>query len=505
MAAAASLTTSQYNLLPGRLRISITSLLQNPDFARYIETRLVKETYIYSVTANPLTGRALIYFHPTYIRLAEIQSLIFALEQRYSIEKLSIPKNVKIGSKHFPELIKSPGTYALATGIILAGLITKRFFTGKSPLSSSPQIFSFAALATLIAGYPVLRNRFETVAKKHNMNYELLLFLPTLLLLTIRESITGLSVLWFVQLTYWLGTSAQENSHKSISNLLMRKQLLAPNRPYEENENPSPTDTELENNISTHESKEKKSSSSLLTEKIIWYSLGISGVNFILTRNFMRSLAILLAGCPAAISLSKDAAMHSAIRQAAEKGIYIKQSEVLERLGDVDTVLFEHECYTGKDRLYSLGIKDIHVITSNRAANQHAMPPDDIVKKMNDLQALGKKIAVIGDGRNDSLAFAASNAAIVMGRKGTAQAIEAADIVIANDDPQKVAEIIYLSRYMNKVIRQNVSFATFFNITGVALAAASLITPISAGLLLNISTLAIIMNSKCSLSDKERF
>ncbi|GEM_PF-2156432 len=502
--AAASLTTSQYNLLPGRLRISIKSLLQNPNFAHYIATRLVKEKYIYSVTANPLTGRALIYFHPTYICLAEIQLLISAIEQRYSKQKPPVHESVKMSCKHSPELIKSPGTYALLTGLILAGLITKRSFAGKSLLSSSPQIFSFAALATVIAGYPILRNRFETVSKKHNMNYELLLFLPTLLLLTLRESITGLSALWLVQLTYWLGTAAQENSHKSISNLLMSKQLQAQNSPSEEKENLNPKDTEVKNNISTPKNEEKKSSSSLLTEKIIWYSLAISGINFLLTRNFMRSLAILLAGCPAAISLSKDAAMHSAIRQAAEKGVLIKQIGVLERLGDVDTVLFEHECSTGIDQLHSLGIKDIRVIKSDRTANRHAML-DDIVKMISDLQARGKKVLMIGDGKNDSLSFAASDAAIAMGRKGTVQAIEAADIVIANDDPQKIAEIIYLSRYMNKVIRQNVSFATFFNITGVALAATSLITPITAGLLLNISTLAIIMNSKCSLSGKKPF
>ncbi|MBP2659462.1 MAG: ATPase-associated domain protein [Firmicutes bacterium] len=503
--AAASLTTSQYNLLPGRLRISIKSLLQSPAFAHYIATRLVKEKYIYSVTANPLTGRALIHFNPTYICLTEIQSLIFAIEQRYSIQKSTMHESVKMGYNHPPELIKSPGTYALATGLILVGLITKRFFAGKSPLSSSPQIFSFAALATLIAGYPLLRNRFETVAKKHNMNYELLLFLPTLLLLTIRESITGLSVLWLVQLTYWLGTAAQENSHKSISNLLMRKQLQALKSPSEEKENLNIKDTEVKNNISTHKNEEKKSSSSLLAEKIIWYSLAISGISFLLTRNFMRSLAILLAGCPAAISLSKDAAMHSAVRQAAEKGVFIKQVEALERLGDVDTVLFEHESYTGIDQLHSLGIKDIRVITSDPTANWHSMLPDDKEKIIKDMQTLGKKIVMIGDGTNDSPAFAASDVAIAMGRKGTAQAIETADIVIANDDPRKVAEIIYLSRYMNKVIRQNVSFATVFNIAGVALAATSLITPITAGLLLNISTLAIIMNSKCSLSGKKPF
>ncbi len=491
--AAASLTTSQYNLLPGRLRISIKSLLQSPAFAHYIATRLVKEKYIYSVTANPLTGRALIHFHPNYICLTEIQSLIFAIEQRYSIQQSTIHESVKIDCNHPPELIKSPGTYALATGLILVGLITKRFFLGKSPLSSSPQIFSFAALATLIAGYPLLRNRFETVAKKHNINYELLLFLPTLILLTIRESITGLSVLWLVQLTYWLGTAAQENSHKSISNLLMRNQLQALKNPSEEKAKLSLKDIKAKNNIPTHKKEEKESSSSLLAEKIIWYSLAISVISFLLTRNFMRSLAILLAGCPAAISLSKDAAMHSAVSQAAKKGIFIKQIEILERLGDVDTVLFDK---TGTENPAT------HI---GLTANWHSMLPDAKEKMIKDMQTLGKKIVMIGDGANDSPTFAASDVSIVMGRKATAQAIETADIVIANDDPRKVAEIIYLSRYMNKVIRQNVSFAAVFNIAGVALAATSLITPITTGLLVNISTLAIIMNSKCSLSGKKPF
>jgi P-type E1-E2 ATPase len=656
-------TTSQYRLLPGRLRISIKGLLQNPIYAHYLSEGLVRKRHIFSAAANPLTGRALIHFDPAGIGLTEIQLLISAIEQTYFVQKASTHRGRKTTCNMPQELTQAPAAYALATGFVLIGLLIKRLFIGRSLWSSSPQIFSYAALATLISGYPLLRNKFETVSKKNNMNYELLLFLPTLVLLTMRESITGLSVLWLVQLTYWLGIATQADSRKNIYNLLTKKQLQALENPSEQTTLLTPNKLEIGDHLPTLESisihkqmtitkspgwKTKTPSSSLLTEKLLWWSLAISGITFFLTRNFMQSLAILLAGCPAAISLSRNTALHSAVGEAAEKEIFVKEVEVLERIGEVDTVLFDKtgtltashpiiskiipltpdydenkililaassekslphslanmliseiqkrdlallsahhqshlifgvqavvedkniavgnhlfmqrkkvpvskakamalslenlensilyvaankqligiigvkdlikpESYAGIDQLRSLGIKNIGVITGDSSpaaknlttelgltASWHSMLPEDKVRVINDMQRTGKKIAMVGDGTNDSPAFGASEVGIAMGRSGTAQAIATADLVIANDDPRKVAEIIRLSRYTNRVIRQNASLSTAFNIIGMTLAATSLITPVTAGLLLNISTLAVIMNSKCLLSRKKQ-
>lgn len=650
--AAGIIATNQYNLLPGRLRISIKGLRQNSAYAHYLTERLIRERNIRSVTANPLTGRALIHFDTTYIGLTEIQSLLSAIEQTYLIQKTNSHKIIKSNCSMPHDAAKAPAAYALTTGLVLTALIIKRFLAGRSRLASSPQIFNLAALATLIAGYPLLRNKFETAAKKNNINYELMLFLPTLALLIMRENITGLSVFWLVQLTYWLGVAAQEDSHKNITNLLMKKQLALANP--SEPKNPVQCDVSAAgNNLITSDCKSlpehnPSPSSVLFAEKFMWWSWAIAGATLLLTKDFRRSLAVLLAGCPAAVSLSRNAALHTAVGEAARKGVFVKEIEVLERIGEVDTVLFDKtgtlttshpiiakiipltpdynenevlilaasaeaavnhplanmllrevqcreltllpvnrqsqaslgvqaaiadktiavgnrlfmqrkkipvakaksmilaleqlkssilyvavnnqligimgikdvirpESYAGIDRLRALGIQDIAIITGDSAlaakslaaglgltASWDSMLPEDKVRIITDLQNTGKKIVMIGDGTNDAPAFAASDVGIAMGEIGTFQAIDKADIVIANDNPQNVAEIIRLSRYTNRVIQQNVTLAAASNIVGMALAATSLITPVTAGLLLNISTLAIIMNSKSLLSRNSR-
>ncbi|MDF2570174.1 MAG: kdpB 2, partial [Sporomusa sp.] len=81
--AAAVIATNEYRLIPGRLRISVKGLRQNPKYAQHLMQQLLGERGIQSVTANPLTGRALIHFDTNSIGLSEIQRLILVADQAY--------------------------------------------------------------------------------------------------------------------------------------------------------------------------------------------------------------------------------------------------------------------------------------------------------------------------------------------------------------------------------------------------------------------------------------
>ena len=121
--------------------------------------------------------------------------------------------------------------------------------------------------------------------------------------------------------------------------------------------------------------------------------------------------------------------------------------------------------------LHALGVKSIMLSGDNQAtAKAVAMQagvddargnllPDD---KLNAIEALQKErgpTAMTGDGINDAPALARADIGIAMGAAGTDTALEAADVVIMNDDLRRIPEAIWLSRTTHRVLWQNIVLA----------------------------------------------
>jgi len=70
-----------------------------------------------------------------------------------------------------------------------------------------------------------------------------------------------------------------------------------------------------------------------------------------------------------------------------------------------------------------------------------------------------KKLAFVGDGINDAPVLSRADIGIAMGALGSDAAIEAADIVLMDDDPLKIAKAIRISRKCLGIVKQNIAFA----------------------------------------------
>lgn len=131
--------------------------------------------------------------------------------------------------------------------------------------------------------------------------------------------------------------------------------------------------------------------------------------------------------------------------------------------------------------------------------------PADKVAKVETLlagQKSGEKLAFVGDGINDAPVLARADVGIAMGAIGSDAAIEAADVVLMDDDPLKLATAIRLSRKCLRIVYENIAFAIGIKVLCLALGAAGLVG-MGAAVFADVGVLVLaVLNAMRALSAK---
>ena len=105
--------------------------------------------------------------------------------------------------------------------------------------------------------------------------------------------------------------------------------------------------------------------------------------------------------------------------------------------------------------------------------------PDGKVKKVEELlkeKSEKGKLAFVGDGINDAPVLALADIGIAMGGLGADSAIEAADVVIMNDEPSRIVNAINLSKKTMRIVKENIIFAILTKVIVLILSACGLST-----------------------------
>jgi P-type Cu2+ transporter len=203
------------------------------------------------------------------------------------------------------------------------------------------------------------------------------------------------------------------------------------------------------------------------------------------------------------------------IAQAEAKGqtvVYLVQAQAVVAAFALADVL-RPESKPAIQKLHELGV-EVVMLTGDSTAVAKAVAdelgidryiaevlPEHKDQKVSELQAQGKKVAMVGDGVNDAPALTRANIGIAIG-SGTDVAVESADIILVQSNPLDVAKIFALSRATRNKMIQNLWWATGYNIVALPLAAGVLanqginLSPAVGALFMSVSTIIVAINAQ---------
>lgn len=248
----------------------------------------------------------------------------------------------------------------------------------------------------------------------------------------------------------------------------------------------------------------------------------VCGGDDAVSRGILALVTVLVIACPCSLGLATPAAIIAGIGRAAECGVLIRDADALQTAAGIDVVLLDKTGTlttgeVGSDRLKegskdavselrAMGVRSVMLSgdaedRARKIAEQagigevrSGMLPGDKLAVVKDCHASGLKVAMVGDGINDSAALAEADFSMAMGN-GSDIAMDSAMATVVSSDLRKLPQIIRLSAKTGRIVKENLFWAFFYNALAVPAAAFGLVSPMIAALCMALSSVCVVCNA----------
>lgn len=274
---------------------------------------------------------------------------------------------------------------------------------------------------------------------------------------------------------------------------------------------------------------------------VLWW---VVGGNALLPQAILSAISVLVIACPCAMGLATPTALMVGMGKAAQMNVLIKDATALEALRSVDAMVVDKTgtltipnqqidfteaddlSFEARETLKPHAREAMEILQKQENIAVYMMSgdrhdtvkywaacagishfyskvlPQDKENLVRQLQNEGKKVAMVGDGINDTQALALADVSIAMG-KGTDVAMDVAQVTLMSDDLRRIPQAIRLSKQTVRMIWQNLFWAFVYNLSCIPLAAGVLyifginfqITPMWASVLMAFSSVSVVLNS----------
>lgn len=274
---------------------------------------------------------------------------------------------------------------------------------------------------------------------------------------------------------------------------------------------------------------------------VLWW---VVGGNALLPHAILSAISVLVIACPCAMGLATPTALMVGMGKAAQMNVLIKDATALEALRSVDAMVVDKTgtltipnqqidfteaddlSFEARETLKPHAREAMEILQKQENIAVYMMSgdrhdtvkywaacagishfyskvfPQDKENLVRQLQKEGKKVAMVGDGINDTQALALADVSIAMG-KGTDVVMDVAQVTLMSDDLRRIPQAIRLSKQTVQMIWQNLFWAFVYNLSCIPLAAGVLyifginfqITPMWASVLMAFSSVSVVLNS----------